>query len=141
MISIVLPVETMDQSSVQKGSCAHARSAHRRRRCRIDACTGPRFALVPLIVPTSTIGDRDTYNYGGTVLHFTRHAPCDRVTRPTPRHPACRSMHAIPPLCISRENEPRLHFQNSSSSRRVHMYIYIFIVNRNTTIFLNRGRN
>lgn len=69
-------------------------------RCTCTRCTGgavasmhsPRFApgSCRFHVDRPGIGDRgqDTYNYGGTVLHFTRHTPCDRVTRQTPRYPA-----------------------------------------------------
>lgn len=89
----------------RRGSRAHARSAHRRRRCRIDACTGPRFALVPLIVPTSTIGDR---------IHIITEGPCS-ISHVTHRATASHGqrlavLHAIPPVCISRESEPRPPF-------------------------------
>ena len=68
-------------------------------RCRCTRCTGgaaasmhsPRFARscrsrVDRAVPSigRDRGHFDAYNYGGAALHFTRHTPCDRVTRPTP---------------------------------------------------------
>lgn len=48
------------------------------------------------------------------MLHFTRHAPCDRVTRPTPRHPAS-NRHACDSTASRFTRERASRFPNSSS--------------------------
>lgn len=58
-----------------------------------------RAGLASIVPAIEGIGDRDAYNYGGTVLHFTRHTPCDRVTQPTRpvSYAPCLASHGHPP--------------------------------------------
>lgn len=122
MISIVPPVETMGQSSVQKGepcTCTQrAPEAPLPHRCVQQHHGRPRFALVPLIVPTSTIGDRIHIIMEGpcSISHVTRRATASHGQRLAilPRI----AMRAIPPHRVSRENEPRVS-QIPPPSRRV----------------------
>lgn len=81
MISIVLLVETMDQSSVvnrgwrgwrgtihtSDGWAMHMHAVHRRRRCINALSTFCARAACTLIVPTSKIGDR---------IHIIMEGPC-----------------------------------------------------------------
>ena len=116
MISIVPPAGRNDGPVIRAGSAVgrggeggrrgtihtsdgwtmHMHAAHRRRRCINALCTF--CARAGLRAGWSCrhrrIGGQDTYNYGGAVLHFTRRTLCDRVARPTPRHPAPDALRA-----------------------------------------------